>query len=206
MDFRRKFEFGLAWRTIAPHRVRSCSSPRQSTTPGRARRPGRRRARRARRAGEPVELHPPHQFPRLALHRIASASRIIRSAFPTRAAAASTFSGETLDQALKTLQARHTQESAEARYLVGDRRRCAERAAHASIEDGRVEMLNKAARQLFARHAAAPSLEDLEALGPELRRGCGCRRARARSRGWSSTACRRRRSSPRRRSRASTSR
>jgi signal transduction histidine kinase len=74
--------------------------------------------------------------------------------------------GQTLDQALKTLQVRHTQETAEARYLaaiVDD----APSALLALDQDGRVEILNKAARQLFARHPMH-RIEDLEGLGPEL--------------------------------------
>jgi signal transduction histidine kinase len=67
---------------------------------------------------------------------------------------------------LKTLQARHTQESAESRYLgaiVDD----APSALLTIDRDGRVEVLNKAARQLFAR-MPMHRLEDLDALGPEL--------------------------------------
>jgi len=67
---------------------------------------------------------------------------------------------------LKTLQARHTQESAEARYLgaiVDD-----SPSALLTIDrDGRVDVLNKAARQLFAR-MPMHRLDDLDALGPEL--------------------------------------
>jgi two-component system, NtrC family, nitrogen regulation sensor histidine kinase NtrY len=74
--------------------------------------------------------------------------------------------GQTLDQALKTLQARHTEESAESRYLaaiVDD----SPSALLTINPDGRVDLLNKAARQLFAR-APLHRLEDLEVLGPEL--------------------------------------
>jgi len=74
--------------------------------------------------------------------------------------------GATLDQALKTLQARHMQESAEGRYLaaiVDD----APSALLTIDQKGRVEILNKAARQLFAR-LPLNRREDLEALGPEL--------------------------------------
>jgi signal transduction histidine kinase len=74
--------------------------------------------------------------------------------------------GQTLDHALKTLQARHTAETAEARYLaaiVDD----APSALLTLDPDGRVTLLNKAARQIFAR-MPLNRLEDLEALGPEL--------------------------------------
>jgi signal transduction histidine kinase len=74
--------------------------------------------------------------------------------------------GETLDQALKTLQARHTKESAESRYLgaiVDD----APSALLTIDVDGKVQALNKSARQLFARHPLN-RMEDLEGLGPEL--------------------------------------
>ena len=74
--------------------------------------------------------------------------------------------GQTLDHALKTLQARHADESAEVRYLSGivdD----APSALLALDMDDRVHALNKAARQLFARQPLH-RLSDLEALGPEL--------------------------------------
>ena len=74
--------------------------------------------------------------------------------------------GEALDSALKGLQARHTEQTAEARYLsaiVDD----APSALLSIDADGRVEMLNKAARQLF-RGNSPHRLADLAALGPEL--------------------------------------
>src|SRR5688500_9038502 len=67
--------------------------------------------------------------------------------------------GDTLDAALKQLQARHVQASQEARYLsaiVDD----SPSALLAIDQDGKVEMLNKAARQLLARHHVARA-EDL---------------------------------------------
>ena len=79
--------------------------------------------------------------------------------------------GQSLDSALKGLQARHTQETAEARYLsaiVDD----APSALLALHEDGRVEMLNKAARQLF-RGNRPHRLSDLASLGPELAAAAG---------------------------------
>jgi len=74
--------------------------------------------------------------------------------------------GETLDRALKSLQERHRQENAETRFLsavVDD----APSALLTIDGEGRIEMLNKAARQLFAR-VPLSRIEDLEALGPEL--------------------------------------
>src|SRR5215218_10310951 len=74
--------------------------------------------------------------------------------------------GDTLDQALKTLQARHSRESAEARYLsaiVDD----APSAMLTIDHTGKVELLNKAARVLFARHQLT-RIDDLDNLGPEL--------------------------------------
>jgi signal transduction histidine kinase len=74
--------------------------------------------------------------------------------------------GETLDRALKSLQERHVQASSEARFLsaiVDD----SPSALLAVGEDGRVEMLNKAARQLFGRMKLI-RVADLAALGPEL--------------------------------------
>ena len=74
--------------------------------------------------------------------------------------------GATLDAALKALQARHVSASGEARYLsaiVDD----SPSALVAIDQDGRVELLNKAARQLLGRlHVAR--VADLEQLGPEL--------------------------------------
>lgn len=79
--------------------------------------------------------------------------------------------GQALDSALKGLQARHTEQTAEARYLsaiVDD----APSALLSIHSDGRVEMLNKAARQLF-RGATPHRLSDLSSLGPELAAAAG---------------------------------
>ncbi|MGE5562206.1 MAG: ATP-binding protein [Bacillota bacterium] len=164
MDFRRKFEFGLAWRTIlfvgAVLLVAKALS-----TPGV-------------RAGLIVAFL-------IALAAFASlwnfirrtnflVSRFIESVrfedysqrFSDPSGGGFDVLGQTLDHALKTLQARHADESAEVRYLSGivdD----APSALLAVGEDGRVEVLNKAARQLFAR-LPLNRVSDLEALGPEL--------------------------------------
>ena len=74
--------------------------------------------------------------------------------------------GDTLDAALKTLQQRHVTASGEARYLsaiVDD----SPSALLAIDQDGKVEMLNKSARQLLTRLHVARA-DDLRLLGPEL--------------------------------------
>jgi len=164
MDFRRKFEFGLAWRTLLLIGAILLVA-KAAATPGV-------------RAGLVVAAI-------VGFVAIASlwnfirrtnflVSRFIESVrfedysqrFSDPSGGGFDVLGQTLDNALKTLQARHTRESAEARYLaaiVDD----APSALLAVNEDGRVEILNKAARQLFARHPLN-RIDDLEALGPEL--------------------------------------
>lgn len=74
--------------------------------------------------------------------------------------------GESLDAALKAVQARNIKAAADARYssaIVDD----TPGALLAVNEEGKVELLNKAARQLFARHPVS-RVDDLELLGPEL--------------------------------------
>jgi len=74
--------------------------------------------------------------------------------------------GDALDSALKTLQAQHMQQAAESRYLaaiVDD----APSALIAIDDDGRVKLLNKSARQLLRGHALH-DVSDLAKLGPEL--------------------------------------
>ncbi|MFL6754162.1 MAG: sensor histidine kinase [Sphingomicrobium sp.] len=164
MDFKRKFEFGLAWRTLLIIAAILLIA-KAATTPGV-------------RAGLVVAAL-------VGISAFASlwnfirrtnflVSRFIESVrfedysqrFSDPSGGGFDVLGQTLDQALKTLQARHTQETAEARYLaaiVDD----APSALLTVDEGGKVEVLNKSARQLFARHPLN-RLEDLEALGPEL--------------------------------------
>ena len=164
MDFRRKFEFGLAWRTFLLVGAIALVGLAIST-------PGVR-------AGLLVALL-------VAAAALASlwsfirrtnflVSRFIESVrfedysqrFSDPSGGGFDVLGDTLDSALKTLQARHTEETAEARYLaaiVDD----APSALLTVNESGRVVMLNKAARQLFTRQPLH-SIGDLEALGPEL--------------------------------------
>ena len=164
MDFRRKFEFGLAWRTIALIAA-VLLVIKAGMTPGL-------------RAGVIVAAL-------VALAALLSlwnfirrtnflVSRFIESVrfedysqrFSDPSGGGFDVLGETLDHALKTLAARHAQESAETRYLSG----IVDDAPSALLsvnEEGHVEILNKSARQLFARRPLH-RLSDLEELGPEL--------------------------------------
>src|SRR6478672_7397368 len=145
MDFRRKFEFGLAWRTLVLAGAIWLLVI-AASTPGV-------------RAGLIVAglvglaaLGSLWNFIRRTNFLV---SRFIESVrfedysqrFSDPSGGGFDVLGQTLDQALKTLQARHTEESAESRYLaaiVDD----APSALLAVEHDGRVEVLNKAARQL----------------------------------------------------------
>jgi nitrogen fixation/metabolism regulation signal transduction histidine kinase len=164
MDFRRKFEFGLAWRTVALVAAILLVA-KAVATPGV-------------RAGLVIAVL-------IAVVALASlwnfirrtnflVSRFIESVrfedysqrFSDPSGGGFDVLGQTLDHALKTLQARHAEESAEVRYLSG----IVDDAPSALLSvdsEGRVEALNKAARQLFARQPLH-RVSDLEALGPEL--------------------------------------
>ena len=164
MDFRRKFEFGLAWRTILLIGA-ILLILKAAATPGV-------------RAGLVVAaligiaaLASLWEFIRRTNFLV---SRFIESVrfedysqrFSDPSGGGFDVLGQTLDRALKMLQARHTEESAEARYLsaiVDD----APSALLTVDRGGRVELLNKAARALFARHPLN-RIDDLESLGPEL--------------------------------------
>jgi signal transduction histidine kinase len=164
MDFRRKFEFGLAWRTLLLIGA-ILLIVEAAMTPGV-------------RAGLIVAAL-------LGIAALASlwefirrtnflVSRFIESVrfqdysqrFSDPSGGGFDVLGQTLDHALKTLQARHSEETAEARYLsaiVDD----APSALLTVDKEGRIELLNKAARELFARNPLN-RMEDLESLGPEL--------------------------------------
>lgn len=164
MDFKRKFEFGLAWRTLLLVGAVLLIA-RAAATPGV-------------RAGLIVAM----LFGMAVLANLWTfirrtnflVSRFIESVrfedysqrFSDPSGGGFDVLGETLDKAMKTLQARHTAESVEARYLsaiVDD----APSALLAVDSRGRVELLNKAARQLFAR-VPLSRVKDLDSLGPEL--------------------------------------
>jgi two-component system nitrogen regulation sensor histidine kinase NtrY len=164
MDFRRKFEFGLAWRTIVF--VGSVLLVIKALeTPGV-------------RAGMIVAVL-------IGFAALASlwnfirrtnflVSRFIESVrfedysqrFSDPSGGGFDVLGDTLDRALKMLQATHAEERAEVRYLAG----IVDDAPSALLSvdaEGRIQVLNKAARQLFAR-LPLNRISDLDALGPEL--------------------------------------
>ena len=164
MDFRRKFEFGLAWRTsvlVACIWLVSIALATPNV-----------------RAGLIVAaliaftaLASLWNFIRRTNFQVARFIESVRfedysQRFSDPSGGGFDVLGDTLDAALKTLQARHTQESAESRYLTA----ILDDSPSGLLtvgEDGRVTLLNKAARQIFARQPITRA-EDLESLGPEL--------------------------------------
>jgi len=164
MDFRRKFEFGLAWRTAVLVAcvwllIQALNAPDL-------------------RAGRiiaaliaVVALASLWNFIRRTNFQV---SRFIESVrfedysqrFSDPSGGGFDVLGDTLDAALKQLQARHMKESAEARYLSA----ILDDSPSALVtidQDGRVELLNKAARQLFGQRPMS-SVGDFDALGAEL--------------------------------------
>jgi len=164
MGFRRKFEFGLAWRTLVLVLAIWLLAQALST-------PDLRAARLVAAFIAFAALASLWQFIRRTNFQVARFIESIRfedysQRFSDPSGGGFDVLGDTLDAALKTLQARHVQASVEARYLsaiVDD----SPSALLAVNEDGRIDMLNKAARQLFARQPLARQ-EDLARLGPEL--------------------------------------
>src|SRR6476469_9341489 len=164
MDFRRKFEFGLAWRTLVLAGAIWLVVAAAST-------PGVRAGLIVAALVGIVALASLWSFIRRTNFLV---SRFIESVrfedysqrFSDPSGGGFDVLGDTLDNALKTLQARHQHESAEARYLsaiVDD-----SPSALLTVDpEGQVTMLNKAARTLFARQPLH-RLSDLDALGPEL--------------------------------------
>src|SRR6476619_1744012 len=164
MDFRRKFEFGLAWRTVVLVGAIALVGL-ALATPGV-------------RAGLVVAIL-------VGFVAIASlwnfirrtnflVSRFIESVrfedysqrFSDPSGGGFDVLGQTLDSAIKALQQRHLTGAEEARFLsavVDD----SQSALLTVTQEGRVTRLNKAARQLFARQPLH-NAKDLEALGPEL--------------------------------------
>lgn len=164
MGFRQRFEFGLAWRTLVLIGAIWLLAEAIST-------PDLRAARIVAALIALAALASLWEFIRRTNFQV---SRFIESVrfedyaqrFSDPSGGGFDVLGDALDTALKALQARHLQASGEARYLsaiVDD----SPSALLAVDQDGRVEILNKAARQLFARTHLA-RVEDLRAMGPEL--------------------------------------
>jgi len=164
MDFRRKFEFGLAWRTLLLVGALWLFYVAWATPDLRA----------GRIVAALVALAALTSLWNFIRRTNFLVSRFIESVrfedysqrFSDPSGGGFDVLGQTLDTALKSLQARHRQESSEARYLsalVDD----APSALLSVDQDGRVELLNKAARLLFARHPLT-RVGDLAGLGPEL--------------------------------------
>jgi signal transduction histidine kinase len=162
--FRRRFEFGLAWRTAALIAAIALLAEAMNT-------PDLRAARLVTVLIALAALASLWEFIRRTNFQV---SRFIESVrfedyaqrFSDPSGGGFDVLGRTLDAALKTLQERHIVASGEARYLsaiVDD----SPSALLAIDQDGKVEMLNKAARQLLARHHVARA-GDLRCLGPEL--------------------------------------
>src|SRR3954452_17384605 len=146
MDFRRKFEFGLAWRTVALIAAILLVAKAVST-------PGVRAGLIVAIVVAIVALASLWEFIRRTNFLVARFIESVRfedysQRFSDPSGGGFDVLGETLDHALRALQVRHMKESAEARYLaaiVDD-----SPSALLSIDqEGRVELLNKAARQLF---------------------------------------------------------
>jgi two-component system, NtrC family, nitrogen regulation sensor histidine kinase NtrY len=164
MGFRRRFEFGLAWRTLLLVATIWLLAKALST-------PDLRAARLVAAFVAFAALGSMWQFIRKTNFLVARFIESVRfedysQRFSDPSGGGFDVLGDTFDAALKQLQARHVRASDESRYLaaiVDD-----SPSALVSIdEDGRLELLNKAARQLFSRHSLARR-EDLAALGPEL--------------------------------------
>jgi two-component system nitrogen regulation sensor histidine kinase NtrY len=164
MGFRRRFEFGLAWRTLVLMLaiwlfMHSLSMP------------DLRAARLVAAFVAFAALASLWQFIRRTNFQVARFIESVRfedysQRFSDPSGGGFDVLGDTLDAALKSLQARHVQASGEARYLsaiVDD----SPSALLSVDEDGRIELLNKAARQLFARQPLTRR-EDLVALGAEM--------------------------------------
>ena len=162
--FRHKFEFGLAWRTIALVLAIWLLSQALAA-------PDLRAGRIVAALIAFAALASLWQFIRRTNFQLARFIESVRfedysQRFSDSSGGGFDVLGDALDAALKTLQARHVEAAVEARYLsaiVDD----SPSALLALDDDGGVEMLNKAARQLFARQHITRR-EDLAALGPEL--------------------------------------
>jgi two-component system nitrogen regulation sensor histidine kinase NtrY len=164
MGFRQKFEFGLAWRTLVLVLAIWLLSQALAT-------PDLRAARLVAALIAFAALASLWQYIRRTNFQLARFIESVRfedysQRFSDPSGGGFDVLGDALDTALKMLQARHQTASTEARYLsaiVDD----SPSALLAIDEAGRVELLNKAARTLFARQPLTRR-DDLASLGPEL--------------------------------------
>jgi nitrogen fixation/metabolism regulation signal transduction histidine kinase len=164
MAFRRRFEFGLAWRTLALAAALWLFSVSLNMPDLRA----------ARIVALLIAIIAFASLWNFIRRTNFIASRFVESVrfedysqrFSDPSGGGFDVLGDTLDAAIKTLQARHMEASAEGRFLsavVDD----SPSALLTIDEGGRIELLNKAARQLFAR-SQLHRIEDFERLGAEL--------------------------------------
>jgi two-component system, NtrC family, nitrogen regulation sensor histidine kinase NtrY len=169
MDFRRRFEFGLAWRTLALVGALALLTLSLSA-------PDLRAGRLVALLVAIAALGSLWSFIRRTNFIVARFVESVRfedysQRFSDPSGGGFDVLGQALDTAIKELQERHMRATSEARFLsavVDD----SPSALLTVDEDGRVVMLNKAARQLFARHPVN-RVEDLQALGPELAAAAG---------------------------------
>ena len=169
MGFKHRFEFGLAWRTLVLIGAICLLMLALSV-------PGLRAARLVAAFISFFALASIWQFIRKTNFQVARFIESVRfedysQRFSDPSGAGFDVLGDTLDVALKSLQARHSEASSEARYLaaiVDD----APSALLSIDEEGKLELLNKAARQLFARQPLARR-GDLAMLGPEMAAAAG---------------------------------
>src|SRR5262245_44456250 len=149
MGFRRRFEFGLAWRTLLLILAIWLLVEAIST-------PDLRAARLVAALIAFAALASLWQFIRRTNFQVARFIESVRfedysQRFSDPSGGGFDVLGDTLDAALKTLQQRHITASGEARYLsaiVDD----SPSALLAIDADGKIDMLNKSARQLLGRH------------------------------------------------------
>jgi two-component system nitrogen regulation sensor histidine kinase NtrY len=164
MDFRRKFEFGLAWRTvflIAAIWLFTKSLEAADIRAGRV-------IAALFVVAAVASLWAFIRRTNLLVARFVESVRFedYSQRFSDPSGGGFDMLGDALDLALQALHDRHVQETAQARYLsaiVDD----SPSALLTIDQTGRLELLNKAARSLFARHQLT-RVADLEALGPEL--------------------------------------
>ena len=203
MDFRRRFEFGLAWRTIAlVAALWLLALAIDDAWP--ARRPAGGAADRRVARWQPVELHPAHQFHGLAVRRIGALRGLFAALLrPQR---------RRLRRARRN--ARRGDQGASG---APHRRPRPKRAICPRSSTTRRARCWRSTRTAGSRCSTRPrgscsraqrcrGFEDVDALGPGNAAAVSSRPERARSPGWCSTAFRKARSLPLPRSRGSTGR